>query len=63
VAIAINNRDTASIGISLFFFTHGYHVDPIGIETANLTEGLRGIGPELAGEAFVKRLREATDWA
>ena len=63
VAIAINNRDAASIGISPFFFTHGYHIDPIGIETANFTEGSRGIGPELAGEAFVKRLREATDWA
>ena len=61
VAMAINNRDAASIGISPFFFTHGYHVDPIGIEVANVTEGTTG--PGRAGEVFVKRLRDATDWA
>jgi hypothetical protein len=60
VAIAINNRDAASIGISPFFFTHGYHVDPIGIEEGNPSIPNR-TSPKRAGETFVKRLREATD--
>ena len=62
VAVAINNRDAASTGISPFFFTHGYHVDPIGLDESNqLQETLTR--PELAGETFVNRLQEATDWA
>jgi hypothetical protein len=62
VAMAINNRDATSIGMSPFFFTHGYHVDPISIEEGNGSIPA-GTGPQRAGEAFVKRLREATDWA
>jgi hypothetical protein len=62
VAITINNRDTVSIRISPFFFTHSYYVDPIGIEEGNLSIP-NGTGPKRAGETFVKRLREATDWA
>lgn len=62
VAVAINNRDAASTGISPFFFTHGYHVDPIGIDEAGqLDDALTP--PQKAGETFVNRLREATDWA
>lgn len=62
MAVAINNRDAASTGISPFFFTHGYHIDPIGIDEAGqLQDALTS--PEKAGEAFVNRLREATDWA
>lgn len=61
VAGAINNRDAASTGLSPFFFTHGYHIDPIaldeGLSETTLTR------PEVAGRAFVDRLREATDWA
>jgi hypothetical protein len=60
VAVAINNRDAASTGISPFFFTHGYHIDPIGIDEADqLQDALTQ--PEKAGETFVNRLREATD--
>ncbi|CEJ61941.1 hypothetical protein PMG11_03668 [Penicillium brasilianum] len=62
VAVAINNRDAASTGISPFFFTHGYHVDPIGIDEAGQLEGAL-TPPRKAGETFVNRLREATDWA
>lgn len=62
VAITINNRDASSTGLSPFFFTHGFHVDPIGIEDSN--SGISEVmGPRRAGETFVKRLREATDWA
>jgi transposase InsO family protein len=60
VAIAINNRDAASTGISPFFFTHGYHVDPIGLDESNQLQDTL-LRPETAGETFVNRLREATD--
>jgi transposase InsO family protein len=60
IAIAINNRDAASIRMSPFFFTHGYHVDPISIKEGN-TPILNRTSPRRASEAFVKRLREATD--
>jgi hypothetical protein len=58
--IAINNRDSSSTGLSPFFFTHGYHVDPIGIEEVDL-DNLRAT--ERAGNGFVDRLAEATNWA
>ena len=32
VAAAINNCNAASTGISPFFFTHGYHIDPVATE-------------------------------
>jgi transposase InsO family protein len=62
VATAINNRNASATGLSPFFFTHGYHVDPIKIEE---TEESREphTRPGIAGETFVNRLREATDWA
>jgi RNase H-like domain found in reverse transcriptase/Reverse transcriptase (RNA-dependent DNA polymerase)/Integrase zinc binding domain len=61
-AAAINNRDASSTGFSPFFFTHGYHIDPIGLADAGpIQDGLRA--PEEAGEAFVNRLKEASDWA
>ena len=31
-AVAINNREASSTGLAPFFFTHGYHIDPIGLE-------------------------------
>ena len=60
VAAAINNRDVSSTGLSPFFFTHGYHIDPVRLELGNI-ENL--VPPEKAGEAFLSRLRDATDWA
>jgi len=64
VAIAINNRDASSTGLSPFFFTHGYHIDPLGIEDSSTNAlGTMMTQPARAGETFVNRLREATDWA
>lgn len=55
VATAINNRDTSSTGLSPFFFTHGYHIDPIRLQdAAPLRAELQTL--EKGGEAFVKRL-------
>jgi predicted aspartyl protease len=60
--LAINNRTATSTGMSPFFVTHGYNVDPIEID-----EPLRTIStsrsPIERGEAFVSRLREASDMA
>ena len=59
---AINNREAASTGLSPFFFTHGYHIEPIGLlKQGNVQEAASG--PENAGEKFVNRLRDATEWA
>lgn len=63
VAVAINNRNASSTGLSPFFFTHGYHVDPLSINDNNTTRTDKTTPPTAAGESFVKRLREATDWA
>jgi hypothetical protein len=60
VTVVINNRDAALIGISPFFFTHGYYINPIGLDEASqLQDALTP--PGMAGEMFVNRLREATD--
>ena len=58
-AVAINNRNAASTGVSPFFFTHRYHVDPIQAGSEE-TQG-RLSGPGEAGEALVDRLRSATE--
>jgi hypothetical protein len=46
--------------MSPFFFTHGYYINPISIKEGN-TPILNRTSPRRASEAFVKRLREATD--
>jgi hypothetical protein len=62
VAVAINNRDAALTGILPFFFTHGYHANPIGLDEASQLQDVL-TPPRIAGETFINRLREATDWA
>jgi hypothetical protein len=64
--LAINNRDATSTGISPFFATHGYHVDLLStIADKEGEEPLRtqGRSPVARGEAFVARLKEATEFA
>jgi hypothetical protein len=62
VAVAINNHNAALTGISPFFFMHEYYINPIGLDEASqLQDALTP--PGMAGEMFVNRLREATDWA
>jgi len=61
--IAVNNRDATSTRISPFFATYGYHVDLIKL--IDPKEELRTIGRSLItlGEAFMLRLKEATELA
>ncbi|KAM4061314.1 Pol [Hirsutella rhossiliensis] len=50
--MAINNHNSTSTGLSPFFITHGYHVDPIQVKEKLRTDG-----------SIVQRFREATEWA
>jgi transposase InsO family protein len=58
--LAINNRTATSTGISPFFFTHGYHVEPISVnETLRINEE----SPITAAETLINKFKEATEWA
>jgi hypothetical protein len=58
--LAINNRDTSTIGLSPFFIQHGYHVTPIQeVEKSPIPS----FSPRARAEAFVQRLKDATDFA
>lgn len=60
--LAINNRDAHSTGVSPFFLTHGYHVEPLQLEEAprNIQEPR---GPIQQADLIVRQLREAREWA
>lgn len=56
--LAANNRKSASIGMSPFFLTHGYEVDPIEAgEEIKINDN--STSPKTKAEAMVKKLREA----
>jgi hypothetical protein len=57
-AIALNNKTATATGLSPFFLTHGYHIDPIQVD-----EPLRSDNASLIAQAegLVKRLQEATE--
>lgn len=58
--LAINGRTSSVTGMSPFFATHGYNIEPIQVE-----EPLRdqGKSPVARGEALIHRLQEATEMA
>ncbi|KAM4067998.1 integrase core domain-containing protein [Hirsutella rhossiliensis] len=58
--MAINNHNSTSTGLSPFFITHGYHVDPIQVKEKLRTDGR---SPVTRAESIVQRFREATEWA
>ena len=59
--LAINNHDSASIGTSPFFMSHGYHVDPVELDTGEPTDTTQT--PKERGESVVRKLKEVWDWA
>jgi hypothetical protein len=61
--LAINNRTATSTGLSPFFATHGYDVDLVGLTRGREDLRTRGRSPVAIGEAFVARLKEATEVA
>jgi hypothetical protein len=60
---AINNRESASTGISPFFFMHGYHNDPIQLVEAHPTQTEAKKDGKTLAESFLTRLQDATEWA
>ena len=59
VELAINNHDSASISMSPFFIYHGYHVDPMELDTREPTGTTQT--PKEKGESVVRKLREVWD--
>ncbi len=60
--LALNNHDSKSIGVSPFFLMHGYHVLPVQFDDEE--SPVRGAtSPIQRGEAIVRKLRDATEWA
>ncbi|EFZ04205.2 Pol [Metarhizium robertsii ARSEF 23] len=59
-AIALNNKTATATGLSPFFLTHGYHIDPIQVNESLRSEN---VSPIARAEALVKRLQVATEWA
>jgi hypothetical protein len=59
--LAINNHDSASIGMSPFFLTHGYNVEPVQLELGLRTNDART--PAQKGEAIARKLAEVSQWA
>lgn len=62
--LAINNRDS-SIGMSPFFLTHGYHVEPIQQQQIELSneERKKLSPPEKLAQDFVERIKLGEDFA
>ncbi|KJZ68644.1 hypothetical protein HIM_11963 [Hirsutella minnesotensis 3608] len=58
--MAINNHNSTSTGLSPFFVTHDYYVEPIQVKEKLRTDGK---SPVARAECIVQRLREATEWA
>lgn len=60
--VAINNRDSVSTGVSPFFLSHGYHLDPLQISKPLLPYEDRQ-SPVQKADNIVRRIKEATEWA
>ena len=56
--IALNNRQ-GTRGISPFFVTHGYNVDPIVLPEDMTAAPVSKMGD---AEAWAKKMKEAQDW-
>lgn len=56
--LSINNRDSAPIGMSSFFLTHGYHVDPIDFPKQTTMNG-PALSPAARAEQIVSKLAHA----
>jgi len=60
--IAINNRRSSSTGQSPFSLTHGYDIEILQLEEPEPSATTNNKGTQ-QGQAFVDRLKEATEWA
>ncbi|KAK1914209.1 hypothetical protein P3342_007455 [Pyrenophora teres f. teres] len=58
--LAINGRTSSVTGMSPFFATHGYNIEPIEVEEKLRTTGRK---PIAKGEALIAKLQDATEMA
>ena len=56
--LAINNYDTTSTSVSLFFLTHSYYVHPVELDDAEVPVREK-VSLIQRGEAIVRKLRDA----
>lgn len=59
--LAINNRDSASTGISAYFLSHGYHLDPL--EWPEEPQDTQGSNPVQRADRIASKIKQATEWA
>ena len=58
--LAINSHPLSVTGMSPFFATHGYNIEPIKVKESLRIEGKT---PITQGEALISKLKEATEVA
>lgn len=59
--VALNNRTSATTGLSPFYFTHGYHLNPI--DHQDVPKPGSDISPATAGHNWLLKHRDATSFA
>ncbi len=60
--LAINNHDSTSTGVSPFFLSHGYHMEPLQLfEEIGPVRSARS--PVQKADQIVQKIKEATEWA
>jgi RNase H-like domain found in reverse transcriptase/Reverse transcriptase (RNA-dependent DNA polymerase)/Integrase zinc binding domain/Chromo (CHRromatin Organisation MOdifier) domain len=62
VQLSLNGRESTTTGVSPFFLSHGYHLEPFTLFDEPITEETL-MSPERKGDMIVARLKDATDWA
>ena len=61
VELALNGRNSTSTGMSSFFLTHGYHLEPLQLfETKDTTSAKT---PIQKADSVAAKLKQATEWA
>jgi transposase InsO family protein len=61
--LAINGRDAASTGVSPFFLSHGYHVEPLDLEEEIPAHTGHKKSPIQQAETVVRKILDAKEWA
>jgi hypothetical protein len=61
--LAINNHDSATTGVSPFFLSHGYNVEPLQLSDEDLKLVRNKRSPIQQANDIVRKLKEATEWA
>ena len=60
--LVVNNHDTTSTSVSLFFLTYSYYVYPVELDDVKVPVREK-VSPIQRGEAIVRKLRDAGEWA